>query len=166
MKLNVFDAHDRLKYLIKDQSANIFKGAETCLLKNPLSLAIQEKSPYLYIFAHPRTHENGVDKVMYWSPRLSIPSPATNSYLFRAVSKSDLIEIVWMIPPREHWEQYKKDNVTENNICAWSIHRFQHQRKELEKPHPKDMSEEQTRLIMKSIVDEHRQDLKKRLGLS
>ena len=107
MKVNVLEAHDRLKHLIKDQSANIFQGAEDCLKKNPLSLAIQEKSPYLYIFAHPRTADDGVNKRLFWQPRLSIPESQSNSYLFRAISHTDLIEVVWMIPPKELWGQLK-----------------------------------------------------------
>lgn len=160
MKLNRLETHDRLQYLIKDQSANIYQGAEDCLKKNPLSLAIQERSPYVYIFAHPRTHDNGVDKVMYWDPRLSIPEPQTNSYLFRAISKTDMIEVVWMIPPREQWEQYKLGNVTESNWCLWSINQFLHNKKNLDKPHPEDMSEEYSAKIMQMIVDEKRQELR------
>src|SRR6185503_3789607 len=98
MKLNVLETHDRLKHLIKDQSANVFQGAEDCLKKNPLSLSIQEKSPYVYLFAHPRTADDGVNKRLLWDPRLSIPEAQTNSYLFRAISHSDIIEVVWMLP--------------------------------------------------------------------
>ncbi len=160
MKLNRLETHDRLQHFVKDQSLNIFQGAEDCLKKNPDSLAIQEKSPYIYIFAHPRTADDGVTKRMLWQPRLSIPKAQTNSYLFRALSHSDLIQIVWMIPPREMWSQYDKGLVTENNEVAWSINHFQHNRKLLEKPHPDDMLEEKGRLILKSIIDEKLQDLR------
>lgn len=160
MKINRLEAHDRLEHLKKDQSANIFKGASDCLTKNPLSLAIQEKSPYVYIFAHPRTADNGVDKVMYWQPRLSLPIPQTNSYLFRALSKTDILETIWMIPPKEHWHLYEKDYVLEHNVCCWSIAMFELNRKFLEKPHAQDLSEDQAKHIMKSIIDEHRQKLK------
>jgi hypothetical protein len=161
MKLNRLEAHDRLKHFLADQSESIYQGAEDCLKRNPLSLAIQEKCPYLYIFAHPRTADDGVTKVMYWQPRLSIPSAQTNSYLFRAVSKTDIVEVIWMIPPREHWEQYKKGNITESNWCRWSIEMFQKDdsRKQLEKPHPEDLSESICQLIMKNIINEHREQL-------
>lgn len=160
MKINRLETHDRLQHLIKDQSINIYQGAEDCLKKNPLSLAIQERSPYIYIFAHPRTHDNGVDKVMYWQPRLSIPEPQTNSYLFRAISKTDIIEVCWMIPPREMWEQYKKGNVTESNWAFWSIEQFKDNRNNLKHPHPDDFSEEKASLIMQEVVNEKRQDIK------
>jgi len=160
MKINRLETHDRLQHFVKDQSANIFQGAEDCLKKNPDSLAIQEKSPYVYIFAHPRTDDDGITKRMIWQPRLSIPQAQTNSYLFRALSHSDIIEIVWMLPPREMWSQYEKDKVTESNEVAWSINQFRYNKKELEKAHPEDMPEERARVILKSIVDEKLQDVR------
>ena len=162
MKINRLEAHDRLQYFIKDQSVNIWQGAEDCLKKNPLSLAIQEKSPYVYIFAHPRTHDDGVNKVMFWDPRLSIPEAQENSYLFRATSKTDLIEICWMLPPREMWKQYDKGKVTESNWCFWSINQFKTNKKSLEKPHPEDMTEEHARQIMRQIVNEHLASIRQR----
>lgn len=160
MKLDRLEAHDRLIHLKKDQSANVFKGAEDCLKRNPLCLSIQDKCPYVYIFAHARTADNGIDKVLYWNPRLSIPEAQENSYLFRAISKTDLIEVCWMIPPKEMWKQYKKGNVTESNICRWSIDQFLKNKQELEKPHPNDYSEDITRMIMQSIVNEKREQLR------
>jgi hypothetical protein len=123
-------------------------------------LAIQEKSPYVYIFGHARTSDNGIDKVLYWQPRLSIPSAAENSYLFRAISNTDIIEVVWIIPPKVTWPQYKKGNITESDICVWSIHMYKNQRPTLEKPHPDDLTEEQGRIIMKRIVDEKREEIR------
>lgn len=166
MKINKLETHDRLLHFVKDQSINIFQGAEDCLKKNPDALAIQEKSPYLYIFAHPRTADDGVNKRMLWQPRLSIPQPQTNSYLFRAISNTDIIQIVWLIPPREMWSQYDKGLVTEQNEVAWSINQFQYNRKELERRHPDDMTEEQGRLILKAIVDERLQDIRSKRVIS
>jgi hypothetical protein len=155
MKLNILETHDRLQHLIKDQSANIFKGAEDCLKKNSLALAIQDKCHYVYIFAHPRTADDGVNKRLLWQPRLSIPEAQENSYLFRAQSHTDIIEVVWILPPKELWNQYEKGKVTEDNWANWSIQMFKSDKKILEKPHPDDLSEEKTRMIMKLIVDEH-----------
>ena len=159
MKLNRLEAHDRLQHLKEDQAINIFRGAEACLKTNELSLALQAKSPYIYIFAHPRTADDGVNKVMYWQPRLTIPEAQENSYLFRAISKSDLIEVVWMLPPQEHWKQYRKGNITESNMCVWSINRFINNKGDLEKPHPNDMTEEQAKPILKAVIDEKRFEL-------
>ena len=160
MKLNVLETHDRLKYLIKDQSNNIYQGAEDCLKRNPLSLAIQEKAPYVYLFAHPRTDDDGVKKRLFWQPRLSVPEAQTNSYLFRALSHSDIIEVCWMIPPPELWEQYEQGKVTESNWASWSIHQYVSNRKSLERPHPEDLPEEKGRLIMKARVDEKLYDIR------
>jgi hypothetical protein len=151
MKLNRLETHDRLKHFIKDQEQNIFEGAEECLKRNSDSLAIQEKSPYVYIYAHARTADDGVNKRMLWQARLSVPKAQTNSYLFRALSHSDIIEVVWLIPPRELWPQYDIGKVTESNEVAWSIDQFKNNRQELEKPHPDDMPETRAFEILKSI---------------
>lgn len=156
MKLNKLETHDRLEHLIKDQSINIFQGADDCLKINPLSLALQEKSPYVYLFAHPRTADNGVDKIMYWQPRLTKPEAQSNSYLFRAKSRSDQIEVCWLIPPEVMWKQYKKDNLTEHELVIWSINQFMHHKKKLETKEPDDLSDNE----ILAIYTEIRQNMK------
>lgn len=151
MKLNRLETHDRLEHFVKDQSINIFQGAEDCLKKNSLSIALQEYSPYIYIFAHPRTHDDGVTKVMYWQPRLTKPEAQTNSYLFRAISKTDLMEVCWLIPPSETWKQYKKGNVTENDLVNWSVNLFKNNKEGLESPMMDDLPDEKVREIYESI---------------
>jgi hypothetical protein len=159
MKIDRLDCHDRLEYLKKDQSLNISQGAQDCLQKNELSLALQEKSPYVYLFAHPRTADDGVTKVMYWDPRLSRPKAQTNSYLFRAQSKTDVIEVCWMLPPREQWANYKKGNVAEHELVLWSINQFENNRAELEKDDPRDIPDALGTKIYHQILSEHRQKL-------
>lgn len=158
MKLNRLETHDRLEHLKKDQSASLVKGCEDCLKKNSLSLAYQERSPYIYIYAHPRTHDDGVTKVMYWEPRLSKPNAETNSYLFRARSKTDQIEIMWMIPAQEQWNQYTKGNVTESGIVRWSIAQYRTNKLELEKPDKDDLPDEKCKQILLDIAREMDQD--------
>jgi hypothetical protein len=147
MKLDRLETHDRLEYFVNDQWKTISQGAEDCLKKNPDSLALQEKSPYIYIFAHPRTHDDGLNKRMLWQPRITRPKAQTNSYLFRANSKSDVLMVCWCIPPKEMWNQYRKGNVCESNIVLWSINQFQYNREELEKPDPSDFTDEKAREI-------------------
>jgi len=151
MKIQKLETHDRLQHLQKDQAINLAQGCEDCLKKNALSLVLQQHSPYIYIFAHPRTHDDGITKRMLWQPRLSRPLPQTNSYLFRVKSGTDNIEICWMIPPREVWNQYTKGMVTENETVTWSINQFQNNRKELEANHPEDISEDRQRAIYRII---------------
>ncbi len=157
MKLNRLETHDRLEYLIKDQEVNIWQGAEGCLKKNSLSLALQEKSPYIYIFAHPRTDENG-NKVMYWQPRLVKPEAQTNSYLFRAKSHTDQLEVCWLLPPETMWKQYQKGNVTENEIVMWSIDQYRKNKKKLESPEADDLKDSQVRRIYREIAREQIQE--------
>ena len=151
MKINRLETHDRLQKLQEEQAINLAQGVEDCLKKNPLSLILQDNAPYIYIFAHPRTADDGITKRMLWQPRLSRPLPQTNSYLFRAQSKTDVLEVCWMIPPRELWPQYEKGKVTENEIVCWSIDQFKNKRKELELPHPEDISEDKQRSIYRVI---------------
>jgi hypothetical protein len=159
MKVNILEAHDRLKYLIKDQSKAIFEGAEACLKKNPNSLFYQTRSPYIYIFAHPRTDDEGRgDKRMLWQPRLMKPAPQTNSYLFRALSHTDIIETIWLLPPEELWKQYRDGNIAENADVLCSIDNYLYARKQLGAPHPDDLPEERCRLILKELIDNIRFD--------
>jgi hypothetical protein len=160
MKLNRLETHDRLEHFINDQSLNIAQGAQDCLKINPLSLALQEKSPYIYIFAHPRTCEDGVTKKMYWQPRLTKPIPQTNSYLFRAISKSDILEVFWLLPPQEMWMQYKRGNVTENQWVRWSIDQFKNHRKTMSQPEKDDLSDNLAKQIYLSIATEISQEIK------
>jgi hypothetical protein len=151
MKLNRLETHDRLLHFKQDQAQNIFQGAEDCLKRNSLSLALQERSPYVYIFAHPRTHDDGVTKVMYWQPRLTKPEAQTNSYLFRAISHSDIMQICWLIPPTELWPQYEKGKVTQHETVIWSIDQFRTNKKNLEQKDPEDLSEERIKNIYQHI---------------
>lgn len=154
MKINRLETHDRYQHFIQDQSKGISQGCEDCLKKNDLSLKLQDLSPYIYIFAHPRTSDDGVTRRMLWQPRLTRPKAQTNSYLFRALSFTDTIEICWLLPPREEWNQFKKGNVTESEITQWSINQFRYNRAELEKNHEDDLSDHQIRNILRQIAME------------
>lgn len=151
MKISILDAHDRNKYLIKEQSVNISQGVEDCLKKNELSLILQHYSPYIYIFAHPRTKEDGRTKVMFYQPRLTKPESQTNSYLFRAESQTDVLEVCWLLPASELWGQHKKGNVTESEIVEWSIAQFKTNKEALESPHPDDLSDDKIKEIYTQI---------------
>lgn len=197
MKLNILETHDRLLEFKKSQTQNIFQGAEDCLKKNPDSLFFQSRSPYVYIFAHPRTlgfdekiakfnqdfHQNLTnpnyirkyetmgdveEKKMIWQPRLGKPNAQTNSYLFRAKSNSDLIEIIWLLPPEETWNQYKKDNVTENKDVIVSIDNFMHRRDRLNASHPEDLPLNEQRFIWKELIALKRENkmMKRLYGMS
>lgn len=152
MKVKIFEAHDRLLHFKKDQDSSIQQGIDDCLKKNPDSIFFQERSPYVYIFAHPRTDDDGTTKRMLWQPRLMKPTPQTNSYLFRVLSHTDIAEPIWMLPPRELWPQYAKGKVTENEVVNWSIDRFINNRAEMEKPEKEDLPEERCKQIMQELI--------------
>lgn len=151
MKLNILEAHDRHKHLIKEQAINISQGVDDCLKKNTFSLALQTYSPYIYIFAHPRTLEDGSTKVMYYQPRLTKPEAQTNSYLFRFKSHSDVGEVCWLLPNGEIWGQHKKGNITESELVQWSIAQFKTNKACLEAPDPEDLPEDRIRAIYTQI---------------
>ena len=155
MKVNRLEAHDRLLHLHKDQADRIALGAEDCLKKNKDSLMMQEYFPYIYMFAHPRTAEDGATKRMLWQPRLTKPKAQTNSYLFRAISKSDILEIIWLLPPRELWKQYETGNILESRDILTSIHNFENFREELERPHEDDLHENEIRRILEGIQNKN-----------
>ena len=154
MKINLLETHDRLLNFKKTQSGTISQGAEDCLKKNPLSLMLQQRCPYVYIFAHPRTADDGSTVRMLWQPRITRPKAQTNSYLFRAISNTDKMEICWLLPPRELWPQYEKGKITENETVLWSVDQFLNNRKALEAPLEDDISEEKFKLIMIDIARE------------
>lgn len=151
MKLNRLETHDRLEHFQKDQSLNIFQGADDCLHKNKDAVSMQEYLPYIYIFAHPRTADDGVTKRMLWQPRLTKPKAQENSYLFRAISKTDIVEVIWLIPPKEMWPQYEKGKMFESEDVMISITNYLNHREELEKPHKDDWSEEKIQIQLKKI---------------
>lgn len=152
MKINRLETHDRLEYFKKDQEKTIWQGADDCLKKNPLSLALQEKSHYIYIFAHPRTADDGVTKRMLWQPRLTKPQAQENSYLFRAISNTDVVEVMWLIPPKELWEQYRKGNIIEEPTIIWSINQYKYNRKDLEHPEHDDLSDKKIQDIYRELA--------------
>jgi len=152
MKIDVLDAHDRLLHFKKDQDVNVFEGVDECLKKNKDCVSMQEYFPYVYIFAHPRTADDGVTKRMIYQPRLSKPKAQTNSYLFRALSKTDLVEVIWLLPPRELWSQYEKGKVTESEDVMVSIKNFLNYRNELEKPHKDDWTEDEIQRKLREIA--------------
>jgi hypothetical protein len=151
MKINPLETHDRLLAFKKEQESNLFQGLEDCRLNNPNCVDMQKYFPYVYIFAHPRTAEDGATKRMLWQPRLTKPKAQTNSYLFRLTSNTDICEIIWLLPPRELWKQFEKGKVTASDEVMVSIANFLHQRQLLEQPHDDDWTEERIRKKLEEI---------------
>lgn len=144
MKVNILDAHDR--YIqFTNQSFDISECCQDLINQRPFG-----DYPF-YIFAHARTDDDGVTKRLVWQPRLTKPKAQTNSMLFKAYPGTDLINVIWMIPAREMWEQYKKGKLTENKTVCESIYDFEHNRGKLEAPEPEDLTDEQIHRVYRDI---------------
>jgi hypothetical protein len=191
MKLDRLETHDRLLWLKKSQSEIVSEGCEECLKRNSLSLAIQEKIPYVYIFLHARTFgldekitmfqkdfieyqtnpkykrkyhsmEEVPEKKLIWQPRMRKPEPQSNSQLFRAKSHSDELEVVWMIPDRALWDQFLKGKITESNIIQWSINQYRHNKAALAADHPEDITKEHADKLLLHIAQELEESAKQK----
>lgn len=149
MKVNILDAHDRYQHFTK-QSFNIAECCQNLINQLPFG-----NVPF-YIFAHTRTDEDGCTKRLIWQPRLTKPTAATNSMLFKAYPGTDVIKIIWMIPARELWAQYKLGNVTENKTVLHSIEMFEYHRKKLEMKEEDDLSDDKIEQIYRDLSIEAR----------
>lgn len=153
MKINRLETHDRLQQFGK-QSDSISIACQKIVDQRPFG-----EQPF-YIFAHKR--EIGMDEKfslmltgkfndlseipsarIIWQPRLTKPKAQTNSMLFKAYPGTDNIKIVWIIPERELWDQYRKGNLTECKIVVECIHDFEHNREKLEAKDEDDLTDDQ-----------------------
>lgn len=144
MKVNILDAHDRYKQFTK-QGFDISECCQDLINKRPFG-----DNPF-YIFAHARTDDDGITKRLIWQPRLTKPRAQSNSMLFKAYPGTDLIKVIWMIPAKELWGQYRKDNVTENKLVTESIYNYIHHKGKLEAPEDDDFSDGKINEIYKTI---------------
>ena len=144
MKVDILDAHDRYLHFMK-QSFDIGECVQDLINKEPFG-----KHPF-YIFAHARTDDDGVTKRLIWQPRLTKPEAQTNSMLFKAYPGTDKVKIIWMIPDRLMWYQYKKGNVTQSDMVWDSIVKFRSAKDLLEAPEPDDYSDAQIDAIYREI---------------
>jgi hypothetical protein len=149
MNIDRFDAHDRLLEY-KKQSLNISECCQRLIDSKPFG------EHAFYIFAHCRTADNGYSKRLIWQPRLTKPKAQTNSMLFKVYPGTDIVKVIWMIPPRELFEQYKKGHVTEENITQTSIRLFDEERYVLERKEYDDLEDYQIDDIYRSMSQRYR----------
>ena len=164
MKIDRLETHDRLLQF-KGQSEEISKGCQECIDSRPQEFGT---IPF-YIFAHKR--ELGLDERfallvesgsrdfsnlpthrMIWMPRLKKPLAQTNSMLFRYFPSTDTIEVMWILPEPETWDQFTKGKMIENNVVCESIHKFKTDKLKLEADEPDDLSDEKAKQIYRSIA--------------
>lgn len=144
MKINRLETHDRYEHFTK-QDFDIGACCQNLIDQRPFG------EHAFYIFAHPRTNDDGVSKRLIWQPRLTRPTPQTNSMLFKAYPGSDTVKVIWMIPDRALWKQYQKGNVTENDTVRQSIHDFTNNRELLARKEPDDLQDWQIDNIYRDI---------------
>lgn len=145
MKLNLFETHDRYETFTKKNDFQIGACCQNLIDQRPFGI-----HPF-YIFAHPRTDDDGVTKRLIWQPRLTRPKPQTNSMLFKGYPGSDIIKVIWMIPAREMWGQYEEGKVTANKTVCDSIRAFQFDRASLERNEDDDLPDEKIHEIYKDL---------------
>jgi hypothetical protein len=145
MKLNVLDAHDRLKHL-KKQDFSIGECCQDLINQRPFG-----EYPF-YIFAHARTDDDGVSKRLIWQPRLTKPEAQSNSMLFKAYPGSEEIKVIWILPAEELWAQYEKGLVTENETVVESIYNFRYHKKKMEAREPDDLEDYRVKDIYSEIA--------------
>lgn len=134
LKLNRLETHDRFEHF-KKQDFDIAECCENLIKQKPFG------NHAFYIFAHTRTDDDGVTKRLIWQPRLTKPKAQTNSMLFKAYPGTDAIKVIWIIPARELWAQFRRGLMTENNLVLQSISAFEHQREALEAKEENDLSD-------------------------
>lgn len=144
MKIDRLETHDRYEEFTKKD----FDITECCL-------DLIRQRPFgdhpFYIFAHARTDDDGVTKRLIWQPRLTKPRAQVNSMLFKAKPGTEDVEIFWIIPAPEMWEQYEKGKVTESETIMWSIHQFKTNKAALEKKEDDDLSDKEIDAIYREI---------------
>lgn len=174
ININRSETHDRLLQF-KQQEDYISKGCQECIDQRP-----EEFTMPFYIFAHQRTIETDErysifnQDIFYeinfpgyirkyksfaevptarliWAPRLTKPTPQSNSMLFKYYPEEDQIKILWIIPARELWDQFMKGKLTESEIVVNSIHDFQFDREKMAAPEADDISEERVKAIYEDI---------------
>jgi hypothetical protein len=150
LKVNRLDAHDRL-LSFKKKAFDIGECCQNMIDQRPFG-----DRPF-YIFAHARTDDDGVNKRLIWQPRLTKPKAQTNSMLFKAYPGTDHIKVIWMIPERSMWNEFKQGKMFEDQIVADSIFKFENDRASLEHREADDLSDKEIDAIYRQIGASARQ---------
>ena len=174
MQIDRLETHDRLKEFTSKE----FEIGECC--QDLINQRPFGKHPF-YIFSHARTIDLDERIVMFnadiqrsycnpayirkyivledvpttkilWQPRLTKPKAQTNSMLYKAYPLTDMVKVIWIIPPRELWGQYGKGKLTENESVSISIDNFQNHRNELEAPEDDDLSDGEIDAIYREMA--------------
>lgn len=141
MKLNRLETHDRLHYFL-NQQFQMGDCAQSLIDQQPFG-----EHPF-YILCHPRTHDDGINKRYIWSPWIWKSRAQTNAMLLKAYPNSDIVKIMWILPPREMWNSFKTGTIFESSLILNSIYAFEKDKSSLEQPEPDDPPIEQAQMIV------------------
>jgi len=173
MKINRLDTHDRLLFFRKQQN-DISQGLQECIKNVPDSI----KCPF-YAYAHSRQVdfeekksiiksnlllqlEKPPDERLIWMPVVTKPKPTPNSYLFLCRKGSDVVQIIWLLPKRELWDQFKPGQMCFNENIWVSIQNFLHHKERLSAPDEGGPTERDVEHFRKVISEEaHKNKVKK-----
>lgn len=144
MKVDMWETYDRYKEFTQKEMS-ISDCCSDLMKKRPFG------SVPFYMFVHARTAEDGFTKELIWQPRLTRPTPQTNSMLFKAYPTTEEVKVCWMIPPREMFDQYKQGKLTEHDITQWSINMFETKRAELARNEDDDLTDDEIDKIYKDL---------------
>lgn len=140
------ETHDRLLQFQK-QGEDISSMCANVIAQRPFG------DHAFYIFAHARTSDDGYTKILIWQPRLTKPKSQTNSMLFKVHPLvPEQVKVIWMIPERSMWSQFKRGLVTESSVVEQSIHAFENDRANLDAPESDDLTDSQIDAIYKQIA--------------
>ncbi len=143
MKVDLLETHDRLKEFNSGWQA-VSQGVQDCIDNVPDEIKMQ-----FYVFGH--TRQIGIDERfnlyfqghwqdikdvpserIIWMPRATKPLAEPNTYLFRTRKGTDLVDINWILPKKELWDQYSPDKMTHNDVIWTAIQNYKHYRAEME----------------------------------
>ena len=141
MKVNLLETHDRFLQFNKQQE-DISSGVADCIKNVPESI----KCPF-YVYGFGKLVDpdekmslliQGQKKIpserMIWVPKITKPEAMPNSYLFLARKGTDVIEIIWMLPRREYWDQYNPGQMCYNENIWISIQNYRNHLRKLNSP--------------------------------
>lgn len=171
MKIDRLETHDRLLEFKSDWE-HISQAIQDCINNVPDEI----KFPF-YVYGHSRqigmderfslfiqgkykSMEEVPSERMIWMPRAYKPKAEPNTYLFRAIKGSDVIETMWILPKPELWEQFAPGKITHNEDIWTSIQNYKHRRKELEAPDSEDLTLHELNEFKRVIRDAAEQKLK------
>ena len=155
MKVNRLETHDRLLHF-KQQQDTIAQGVQDCIRH----VSDEYNGPF-YVYGHARTvgldeklgllmiGQSPVEGRLIWMPVVTKPKAEPNTYLFLCHKGTDVIEIIWMLPKIELWQQYAPGNMCHNPDIWTSIQNYTKYKDELEKPDPNGPSENDIRAFRK-----------------